>query len=236
MLLSVNVLTVRNLNAYDHIISNGPHVQCVRWKRKPIWLPPAKSKLFRVPERKVIPTEESIELKRLHNNYRTYMKSLMYVRFLILFAIMYQLDIYKIYFYLRTFFIETEKEKELCFDKLVVEKNAQEDFEICSQINDKWNKEVAMMREKRLIQEREDRQKEIFDKVQAKTERDSKLLEKIDEEIRKAKEEAKTFITPENIDKAIVDAFENITEHNVAIDLKGNFYKNESRVKSSNKL
>ncbi|CAD1468733.1 unnamed protein product [Heterotrigona itama] len=199
--LSVNVLTVRNLNAYDHIISNGPYIQCVRWKRKPIWLSPAKSKLFRVPERKVIPIEESIELKRLHNNYRTYMKSLM------------------------TFFIETEKEKELCFDKLVVEKNAQKDFEICSQINDKWNTKVAMMREKRLIQEREDRQKEILDKVQAKKERDSKLLEKIDEEIRKAKEEAKTFITSENIDKAIVDALENITEHNVAIDLKDNFIK-----------
>lgn len=203
---NVNILTVRNLNAYDHIISNGPHIQCVRWKRKPIWLPPAKSKLFRIPERKVIPIEESIELKRLHNNYRTYMKSLM------------------------TYFIETEKEKEFRFHKLVVEKNAQEDFEICSQINDEWNKEIAMMREERLIQEREDRQKEILEKVQMKKERDSKILEKIDEEIRKAKEEAKTFITPENIDKAIVNALENITEHNVAIDVKGNFYKTESKV------
>ncbi|KAK9309764.1 hypothetical protein QLX08_000744 [Tetragonisca angustula] len=209
---SVNLLTVRNLNAYDHVISNGSNIQCVRWKRKPIWLPPVKSKLFRVPKRKVIPTEESIELKRLHNNYRTYMKSLM------------------------TYFIETGKERERCFDKLVVEKNAQKDFEICSQINDEWNKKVATMREKRLIQEREDRQKEILEKVQAKKERDSKILEKIDEEIRKAKEEAKTFITPENIDKAIVNALENITEHNVAIDLKGNFYKTESKVESSNKL
>lgn len=79
--LSINTLTVRNLNAYDHIISNGPHIQCVRWKRKPIWLPTAKSKLFRIPNRPVIPIEEYNELKRLHNNYKTLMKSVMYVKF-----------------------------------------------------------------------------------------------------------------------------------------------------------
>lgn len=78
-LLGVSTLTVRNLNGYDHLICNGHRIQSVRWKRKPIWLPTAKSKVFRVPQRPVIPTEDKLELQRLHNNYRTLMKSLKYV-------------------------------------------------------------------------------------------------------------------------------------------------------------
>lgn len=93
----LSTLTVRNLNVYDHLISNGPCIQCVRWKRKPIWLPTAKSKIFRVPERPVIPIEDYCELKRLFNNYRTIMKSLMYMKFPLLFIIT---DLYnKIYLY-----------------------------------------------------------------------------------------------------------------------------------------
>ncbi|XP_024224265.1 probable 28S ribosomal protein S26, mitochondrial isoform X2 [Bombus impatiens] len=142
--LSINTLTVRNLNAYDHIISNGPHIQCVRWKRKPIWLPTAKSKLFRIPNRPVIPIEEYNELKRLHNNYKTLMKSIM------------------------SFFVEKHKEVQVSLDTSVVQKNMQKDFEICCSINDKWNKEVAMIREERLAREGKARQEEIARRLQAK--------------------------------------------------------------------
>lgn len=203
--LSINTLTVRNLNAYDHIISNGPHIQCVRWKRKPIWLPTAKSKLFRIPNRPVIPIEEYNELKRLHNNYKTLMKSVM------------------------SFFIEKQKEVQLSLDTNIVQTNMQQDFEICCSINDEWNKEVAMMREERLARETKARQEKIAKRLQAKEERDLKLQMKIDEEIKKAKEEAQTFITSKNIDEAILDALENITDHNIAIDRNGNFYKGEPR-------
>lgn len=79
--MSASSLTIRHLRAYDYLISNGPHVQCVRWKRKPIWLPTAKSKLYRIPKAPVIPKEEAEELKRIHNYYRTHMTSLMYVSF-----------------------------------------------------------------------------------------------------------------------------------------------------------
>lgn len=215
--LSINTLTVRNLNAYDHIISNGPHIQCVRWKRKPIWLPTAKSKLFKVPHRPVIPIEEYNELKRLHNNYKTLMKSVM------------------------SFFIEKQKEVQFSLDTNVVQDNIQRDFEICSSINDKWNKEVAIIREERLARERKARQEEIARILEAKKERDLKLQMKIDEEINKAKEEAQTFITSKNIDEAILNALENIIDHNMAIDHKGNFYKdkpeeNESSTVSSSLL
>lgn len=45
-------------------------VQCVRWRRKPRWIPTAKSKMFRVPERVKEDPEERAELMRLHHNYK----------------------------------------------------------------------------------------------------------------------------------------------------------------------
>lgn len=55
---------------------NPVYYQTVRWRRKPRWLPTARSKMFRVPERKKLPFNEYEELKTLFNNYRTEMKSL----------------------------------------------------------------------------------------------------------------------------------------------------------------
>jgi hypothetical protein len=54
-------------------------VQCVRWKRKPRWLPVAKSKLFRIPQRPEIDASEESELRRLHDRYRTQMHAVRYV-------------------------------------------------------------------------------------------------------------------------------------------------------------
>jgi small subunit ribosomal protein S26 len=51
----------------------------VRWKRKPRWLPVAKSKMFRIPERPKIPENERIELKRLNDRYNTHMRAVRYV-------------------------------------------------------------------------------------------------------------------------------------------------------------
>lgn len=52
-------------------VSAGPAcVQSVRWHRKPRWVPIAKSKMFRVPERKPEDPEERAELMRLHHNYK----------------------------------------------------------------------------------------------------------------------------------------------------------------------
>lgn len=57
-------------------LQNKPAIyQTVRW-RKPRWVPQAKSKIFRVPPRRVPPEDERLELMRLHNNYRTKIKSL----------------------------------------------------------------------------------------------------------------------------------------------------------------
>lgn len=111
--------------------------------------------------------------------------------------------------------------------------NIEKDFEICSNINNQWNKEIAMIRQKRLNQERTYRIQEIHKKLKEKKERDLKMQEIIDANIKKVKEEAATFITSKNIDEAILNALENIIDHNIAIDRDGNFYKNEPKKNES---
>jgi small subunit ribosomal protein S26 len=68
-------LVTSNAQIFGFNNLNSPYLQTLRWKRKPIWLPTAKSKVFRVPKRPVIPKDEFLEIQRLYNNYRTYYRS-----------------------------------------------------------------------------------------------------------------------------------------------------------------
>lgn len=79
-IINANALTMGTAGLCETFVPNSVYTQCVRWKRKPIWMPTAKSKVFRVPKRPVIPIEEKLEFQRLYNNYRTYMTSFKYVR------------------------------------------------------------------------------------------------------------------------------------------------------------
>lgn len=74
-----STLTMGSTGVCEYFMPNSVYMQCIRWKRKPIWLPTAKSKIFRVPKRPVLPAEDKDELQRLYNNYKTYMSSLRYV-------------------------------------------------------------------------------------------------------------------------------------------------------------
>lgn len=66
-----NVLSFEvNSLLVDCAAKGSPHVQAIRWRRKPRWYPVAKSKMFRVPERKPQDLAEKAELQRLYNNYR----------------------------------------------------------------------------------------------------------------------------------------------------------------------
>lgn len=58
-------------NAVQSNVTNSlACVQCVQYHRKPRWLPQAKSKVFRVPERRKQNDDEKAELLRLHNHYK----------------------------------------------------------------------------------------------------------------------------------------------------------------------
>lgn len=109
-------------------------------------------------------------------------------------------------------------------DEAVIKEKEEEDFRACSAINDEWNAEVAKQREVRLANVREKRKENIMQKLLQHEKKQEILRSKIDEQIRKAKEEAPTFITAENVDTAIENCLANITNPNRALDLEGNWH------------
>lgn len=174
-------------------------VRFKKWCRKP-WNQTAKSKIFRVPKRPVVPPEEGIEMTRLFNNYRTQVKSL------------------KAYL-----------ESKYCVSNLKtsdpeeIKRLFEEDFARCMKINDEWNEQQRIIREQQAAERLE---KEIeFAKKQIQEHEEEMRVKKemIEELVRQEKEKSKSFILDlEALDAAIEKALENPTDYNFAIDLEGN--------------
>nr|CAD7567547.1 unnamed protein product [Timema californicum] len=157
--------------------------------------------MFRVPVRPKIPKEEKDELCRLHNIYRTYFSALRH-------------------------YLSQEYEKNINQYTGLVDIGGQDsEHEDCMRINAEWNAEVAAEREERLVRQGEERKKIILETLIAAEKRQQERAQKADEIVRKEKINSKTFITAENIDKAIEDALATETDHNYAIDLEGNVYR-----------
>ncbi|CAO1397702.1 unnamed protein product [Diamesa hyperborea] len=178
-------------------------VQCVRWRRKPRWMPVAKSRVFKVPERTKVPEDERVELLRLHNNYKTQMRSL------------------------RAFFREeVEQKKAVTSDDHIVVSAEQEEaeFQRMKSINDQWNMEITKVRDARIAKENEERREFIAGRVELKKVREQVEYESIEQRVRNEKENSKTFITRDNIDEAIEFALANPVDYNFSIDLQGNIY------------
>ncbi|XP_053659524.1 probable 28S ribosomal protein S26, mitochondrial [Anopheles marshallii] len=176
----------------------------VRFRRKPRWLGTAKSKLFRVPERKKQIEEEIEELKRLHNNYRTQMKAVRN--------------------FLRD---EVEAYKLVSRAGLVLQTPEQEEAEWQEALrrNDEWNQQTAAKREERLAVERAARKEYILERIVLKEQREINKKEQVEAKVRMEKELSKTFITRENIDKAIELALVQPTTFNFALDRDGNLHR-----------
>lgn len=188
------------------VASTTSQLQLVRWRRKPRWLPVAKSKMFRVPERKPEDPQEREELMRLHTNYKTKMRAV------------------------KSYLMEETKRREATSSAdhmIVTPEEAEADFERCRMLNEQWNKEVAAVREQRLAMEKLERHAIIAEKVDAKLERDQERRAIAEERVRLEMERAKTFITRENLDRAIEEALANPINHDYAIDLKQNVLRDE---------
>ncbi|XP_077274597.1 mitochondrial ribosomal protein S26 [Temnothorax americanus] len=202
-IIKVNSLTMGTAGLCETFVPNSVYTQCVRWKRKPIWLPTAKSKVFRIPKRPVLPVEDKLELQRLNNNYRTYMTSF------------------------RAYVRQLAEEGKQRSDETVCEQSEEEDFERCSAINDEWNAEVAKTREIRLAEMRENHRNAILQRLLRQEQRQEMKKEMLNKKVKKIKEESVTFITAENIDAAIEECLANVVDHNRALDLEGNWHKGQ---------
>ncbi|XP_023170641.2 probable 28S ribosomal protein S26, mitochondrial [Drosophila hydei] len=193
--------------------SNNFALEFVRWRRKPRWLPVAKSKLFRVPERKKQSEEERTELMRLHNHYKTQLRSVRQ--------------------YLREEVVRQQETSTA--DHIVLTPEQEEaEFQRCVEINAAWNAKIAIEREKRLAKEREEKVAYVQERLDARRVREEERRERADERVRFEIEQSKSFITRENLDAAIETALANPVDHNFAIDLAGNMIKGRSTQPSSN--
>lgn len=188
------------LNITKEVVNTDSYVinsQTVRW-RKPRWIPQAKSKIFKVPPKTVIPEDEKIELMRLTNNYKTQIKSIR--RYL-----------HGKYYRLGTFDTNVEEQR----------KQFEEDFASCVEINNKWNDEQRVVREKRVAEELEEALNVARDRLELELKKREEKQQLIEEIVRKEKEESKNYITPENIDAAIERALATTVDYNFAINLDG---------------
>lgn len=117
-----------------------------------------------------------------------------------------------------------EADRQIQLDEANLVQVEEEDFEMCSAINDQWNANVAKLREARLDIEREVRKEKALQEIISREEKQKECKMQADEEIRKIKAVAGTFITAENIDAAIEECLANVVNHNRAMDLNGNWY------------
>lgn len=175
--------------------------ECVRWYRKPRWIPKAKTKLFRIPQRPNIPIGEQRELIRLNNNYSAQIRSIQHY-----FAEKTQSQT------TATEVIEEQKRKE------------KEDYDRCVKENEMWNAEVAKLRESRLAKQEKETREEILRHLMEHEEQQKQLFEQAEAFVRQEKERSRTFITLDNIDEAIERALANPIDYNFAIDVEGNRY------------
>lgn len=174
----------------------------VRWATKPRWVPTAKTKVFRVSPRLVLPPEEEAEIKRLRRIYSTKMKSIKQ-----LFNEVYRAN-------------ETGEEVIKKF-----EQEKEDDWKRCMELNDKWNQEVAIERTQRDAERLEMEMEAAREEMRIYDEEEKKRLAELEKIIRQEKEAAKHFITEHNIDETIERIF-NSPPHsfNFAIDRDGRKY------------
>ncbi|KAK0162446.1 hypothetical protein PV327_006221 [Microctonus hyperodae] len=212
MLRTIDVgRNLTKLSFVEWIGINSTFSQAIRWHRKPLYLGPAKSKLFKVPQRYLIPRPEDVEILRLFNNYRTYKKSLI------------------------KFLVNIVDENKVQFDEKVLKKAEEDDYNHCMELNNQWNEEIKLIRDERLEKVEAVEKLRVFEKIAEKKEEEKKYLEKIEAKVRKVKQEAATFITRKNIDQAIEEALANVVNYNVAIDNNGNSYQSDCIEQNTNK-
>lgn len=121
--------------------------------------------------------------------------------------------------------IQIAEENKVGYDEEFIRQTEEEDFKRCSAINDEWNAEITKQRVVRLAEEKQAKREKILQYLLLNEEKQVNERQRIDEQIRKAKIEALTFITAENIDASIEECLANIVDHNRAVDLQGNWYE-----------
>lgn len=174
----------------------------VRYARKPIWMPTAPSKLFRIPEHTFYSAEEVTQIQIIQRAYKAQEESIK--------------EFMKHEFYiprtqsggLPAAFIKQEQE----IDQQLLEENNRENARIAKLKEEYLTKQLNEMEEK-LMEEKITREETLTQKART-----------IDDYILATKEKSDAFVTPENIESMIDEAMENPTNLEFCIDRSGRKY------------
>lgn len=171
----------------------------VRYARKPIWMPTAPSKLFRIPEHTFYSPEEIIEIKKLDAAYKAQLQSIS--------------EFMRI-----EFFIPAEQSGGLPNE--FIEREKEEDEKIYRE-NERKNQEIAKQKEEFMANQFRSLEEQVLDE---KLSREDFLMRKgmeLDEYIKAQKADPLSVVTPDNIEIAIDRAMDNPVDFEYCIDRRG---------------
>lgn len=175
----------------------------VRYARKPIWMPTARSKLFRIAEHTFYSPEEIEQIKTLDNAYKAQEESIK--------------EFMKHEFYIPATqagglpmgFVKKESE----YNKKLLEEN------------DRENAKIAEQKEQFLNQRFKDLEGKVLEYKFQREENFLKMAAKVDEYIIEKKADGKSFVTPENFESIVEEAMAKPINHEFCIDRRGRIYK-----------
>lgn len=189
------------------------HRIIVRFARKPIWMPTAPSKLFRIPEHTFYSPDEVKQIVILDNAYKAQQLSVA--------------NLMKEKFYLPAIksggmpdeFIKKEQIEE----QERFKENDEENARVAKLRDEAFNKTIEQM-ESTLLKEKIRKEEELLD-----------IGQKVDEYIVELLNDPKSFVTEDNIDTAIEEALANPVSFEYCIDRSGRTHKSR-QVKTKTRI
>ncbi|XP_035224180.1 probable 28S ribosomal protein S26, mitochondrial [Stegodyphus dumicola] len=174
----------------------------LRWKkipiRKPMWLPTAPSKLYRIPEHPYVPPDEKELIAELLEEYYCKVESLR-----------------------QLFQAEVKQKDEDEGNTLEQQQKDEAEFRLLLEENKKENERIRAIREEtseRLFQEK---QLELLQLEEERKLEEQRIKERVEDIVRKEKEMSAFYINYDNLDTAIEQAMDNPVNVNFAITPAG---------------
>ncbi|KAK2712000.1 small ribosomal subunit protein mS26-like [Artemia franciscana] len=170
----------------------------VRYARKPTWMPTAKSKLFRIPKKPVLPEDEKLEIYRLERIYKTNMKSI-------------------------RMFLSSEQEKVVAASSIGSDflNQLEEDHLKALEFNRQENERIGKLREERYARMLEEQRQKTLEAKQKFIERTDKRIKEYTKMVEELEEISKTLITADSLEKAIEEALANPVDPNFVLTKNG---------------
>jgi len=182
-------------------LMKGPIFTIIRhkeYRRKPLWMRTAKSKLFRIPQHPYFPPEEKELIAKLEDEYYIKINST------------------------RKLFQEEMKQKfEDEGNTLKKQEESKNEFLMLLEENRKENEYIKSIREETLERLFQAKHVELLELEENRKAEQEKIKLKVEEIVRKEKEKAASFINYENLESAIEKAMDNPINYNFAINVNG---------------